>query len=597
MIARLLLLLLLVGGATQAQETADGLYAEPTLVLDPGGHTAIIRRLDTDAAGRFLVTASDDKTVRVWAAGDGRLLRTIRLPSGPGNVGKADAVALSPDGERIAAGGWTTAGKDEQVYLFDRATGRLLARSAALPDVAVHLAFAPDGRRLAVGLGGPNGLRVLDGASLASLGADREYGDTIVGAAFAADGRLATSSLDGNLRLYSPQLGRPTRAKAPGGTRPYAVAWAPDGNRLAVGYEDTTRVDVLDGRTLAPLFAADTTGVANGSLSSVAWSDDGVLLFAAGAWLNDGYYALRHWAEGGRGAYGDSAVGRDTITGLRPLPGPQLAFATAEPSLGVLGPDGGVWRNPPPIAELRGQEKALAVAADGTRVAFGYWTGGVTPATFDVRARRLVPGPPDPTLAKARTQGLPVTSWKNRRDPALAGRLLPLEAYEQSRSLAIAHDASRFLLGTEWWLRLLAKDGEPLWQRPVPGIVWGVTLTPDSRLAVAAYGDGTLRWHRMTDGAELLAFFPHADQERWVAWTPVGHYMASPGGERLIGWQLNRGFDAAPEFHPVSAFSGRLNRPDIVTLVLDELDVGRAVARADRDRGSATPAPSPRLRD
>ena len=85
----------------------DGLHPDPFLVLDPGRHTAAIKRLDADREGRFLVTASDDKTVRVWAAADGRLLRTLRLPAGPGNVGKAYAAAISPDGTLVAAGGWT----------------------------------------------------------------------------------------------------------------------------------------------------------------------------------------------------------------------------------------------------------------------------------------------------------------------------------------------------------------------------------------------------------------------------------------------------------------------------------------------------------
>src|SRR4051794_37792488 len=95
------------GGPTNAaeDEAATGLYERPVLVVDPGAHTAAIWRIDADREGRFLVTASEDKTVRVWAAEDGRLLRTIRLPAGPGEIGKAWAVAISPDGTMIATGG------------------------------------------------------------------------------------------------------------------------------------------------------------------------------------------------------------------------------------------------------------------------------------------------------------------------------------------------------------------------------------------------------------------------------------------------------------------------------------------------------------
>src|SRR4051812_31938376 len=111
---RALVFLLALLAAGQAVAADDGLYTDPFLVLEPGRHTAMIKRLDADREGRFLVPASDDKTVRVWAAGNGRLLQTLHLPAGPGHVGKAFAAAISPDGALVAAGGWTTAtGTDE----------------------------------------------------------------------------------------------------------------------------------------------------------------------------------------------------------------------------------------------------------------------------------------------------------------------------------------------------------------------------------------------------------------------------------------------------------------------------------------------------
>ena len=125
----------------------DGLYIEPFLVLEPGRHTAPIKRLDADREGRFLVTASEDKTVRVWAAEDGHLLRTLRLPAGPGDLGKAYAAAISPDGALVAAGGWTSAtGTNESIYLFERASGRRLRQISGLPSVVLDLAFSPDGK-------------------------------------------------------------------------------------------------------------------------------------------------------------------------------------------------------------------------------------------------------------------------------------------------------------------------------------------------------------------------------------------------------------------------------------------------------------------
>src|ERR1700732_5398211 len=85
---------------------AQNLYKRPVLIVDPDMHTDISRTAAADAAGRFLVTGSEDKTVRVWSASDGKLLRTIRIPAGPGYSGRIYAVAMSPDGSIVAAGGF-----------------------------------------------------------------------------------------------------------------------------------------------------------------------------------------------------------------------------------------------------------------------------------------------------------------------------------------------------------------------------------------------------------------------------------------------------------------------------------------------------------
>src|SRR5262245_23992178 len=94
--------LLVPGGQLRAQDVdKDGLHSQPFLVLDPDMHTAPLKAMVTDAAGRYIITGSHDKTVRVWSSDDGRLLRTIRLPSGPGREGRVLTLAVSPDGNTI----------------------------------------------------------------------------------------------------------------------------------------------------------------------------------------------------------------------------------------------------------------------------------------------------------------------------------------------------------------------------------------------------------------------------------------------------------------------------------------------------------------
>ena len=91
----------------QGLNAGTDLYDRPVLAIDPGMHTGKIWSQAVDRQGRFAVTGSDDRTVRVWSVADGRLVKTIWIPVGAQNVGDVRAVAISPDGSTVAAGGWT----------------------------------------------------------------------------------------------------------------------------------------------------------------------------------------------------------------------------------------------------------------------------------------------------------------------------------------------------------------------------------------------------------------------------------------------------------------------------------------------------------
>jgi hypothetical protein len=237
---------------------------------------------------------------------------------------------------------------------------------------------------------------------------------------------------------------------------------------------------------------------------------------------------------------------------------------------------------------MRGKLRdAFTLSADGKRVRFGLGYGGKQPMLFDLAAFRLTEAPQAGTwLAAPKVSGLAVSDWEDEYTPKLNGKPIALENYETSRALAIAPDAARFALGTEWRLRAYRADGVEMWQKQVPGVTWGVNISGDGKLVATAYADGTIRWHRMSDGQELLALFVHAKDKRYVAWTPKGYYAASPGAEDLIGWHVNRDWDHAPDFYPASRFRDQFNRPDIVKRVLDDLDEETAIAEANRLAGS-----------
>src|SRR5262249_33264129 len=278
--------------------------------------------------------------------------------------------------------------------------------------------------------------------------------------------------------------------------------------------------------SLAPLPRANVNGLDNGSLLAVTWSKDGKTLYAGGQY-NDGHgRPVLAWANAGRGERRALPAGLDTVMGLAALPDGGLLVAAADPFLALLGLDGRPrWAHPSPKADLRDQYDTLAVSSDGTVVDFGFKQWGKEPLRFDLRALKLSSDPPaDHQTMQAKEAGLAVEGWRNGHHPTLDGKPINLQRYENSQSLAIHPDGGRFVLGADWNLRAIDAKGVDLWTRDVPGVVWAVNISGDGRLVVAAYGDGTIRWHRMDDGRELLALFVLADKQNWVAWTPEGFY-------------------------------------------------------------------------
>jgi hypothetical protein len=134
------------------------------------------------------------------------------------------------------------------------------------------------------------------------------------------------------------------------------------------------------------------------------------------------------------------------------------------------------------------------------------------------------------------------------------------------------------VLGTAFQLRAYDAHGVLLWQRPAPDEARAVNITGNGRLVVAAYGDGTIRWYRITDGAELLAFMPLADRRNWIAWTPEGFYAATAGAQGVLRWHVNRGWNPADSV-AVEDIPGSY-RPELLPLVLQENETPRALGLA-----------------
>jgi WD40 repeat protein len=297
------------------------------------GHEAPILNVTFTPDGRRLISAGQDRVVNVWelpprepgAAPPGGQASVPRWPLHDFATSPW-AMALSPDGSRLAIGGpkadgnirvydmtteklintlmghnrvvslafspdgrrLASAGADRTVKLWDTATGQDVLSLPGHLDSGGRVLFSPDGQRLASA--SQDGMvRVWDASPLAenadphtrTVGGpeDGEFN----GVAFSPGGRrLASASSDKSIKLWDAQNGQEVRAFHGHEKAALCVAFSPDGRHVLSGGMDRT-VKLWDAQTgeELPLHDCDRFELL---VYSVAFSPDGHT-FAAGAHL------------------------------------------------------------------------------------------------------------------------------------------------------------------------------------------------------------------------------------------------------------------------------------------------------------------------
>lgn len=568
---------------------------EPILRLNTPMHTAIINRISSDSAGKYILTCSKDKTAKLWDANNGQLLQTFRPPIGLGDEGMLYAGAISPDGQWVAVGGWS---KNNDVYIFNRQSGLLHKRIGALPNVVYDIEFSPNGQYLGIALGGGEGIRIYRSKTFQLLKKDSDYGSRSHNMAFAKNGTLATVCDDGYIRLYNAHFDLIKKQKTTGGSEPFSLVFSPNGALLAVGYSDSPKLQVLDAKSLALLYQPDISDASslNQKFDQVEFSKDGTQLIAGGFYRfkqnGKSWHQIRIWEQAGKGTYQDYKASKNTIMDIKLLPNGNIVYCSTAPDWGILDSQTGqqIVYQEVRLNDYRSNILSrLKINADAFEVS-------VTPLyknplVFDLNTRNIQEKPANFPAYTAQAGAIKITNWENEYQAKLNGKNLSfLKNGEMCRSVDIANHQQSIVFGASWYLYALDANGQQIWKTPTQATVWAVNIAANNKVVVTALGDGTIRWYRMSDGAHLLTLFLHPDRQRWILWTPSGYYDAAPGAEDLLGWHVNQGEDREGLFYPVSKFRGRYYRPDVIDRILDTQDEAEALRLANADSHRFTPS-------
>jgi WD40 repeat protein len=231
-----------------------------TLLMTLRGHSEQVDSAVFSLDGTRILTASEDKTARIWDAASGKLLATL-----VGHTAPLYGASFSPDGTRVV-----TASADKTARLWDAINGKPLAILAGHSGDLSMASFSPDGNRV-ITASNDNTARVWDvatGKVIQTLLGHESYVET---ATFSPDGtRIVTASLDKTARLWDVSSGKQLRVFSAQGQVTYAV-FSPDGRRIAIAaankiaqiwdVESGALIETLSGHTDA--------------LVSVAFSPDG----------------------------------------------------------------------------------------------------------------------------------------------------------------------------------------------------------------------------------------------------------------------------------------------------------------------------------
>jgi len=480
-------------------------------------HSQLVRTCVYSPDGSRIVTASDDKTARIWDARTGAQLAVL---SGHGD--RVYSAAYSPDGRRIV-----TASEDKTVRIWDAATGVQLAVLSGHEDRVNSATYSPDGTRI-VTASQDKTARIWDAHLGKQLTTLFGHGATVGSAVYSPDGtRVVTASLDRTARIWDARSGKQLAVLSGRGSVVSSAAYSPDGTHIVTASVDkTARIwDALTGAQLAVLSGHGE------QLISASYSPDGTRIVTASYDSTARIWDARTGAQvtvlsGDRDVFRSAAFSPD---------GTHIVTASVDKTARI-------WdaRSGKQLAVMSGHDSPVGSAAyspDGTRIVTAsldktarIWdarTGAqlavlsghdnvVASAAYSPDAARIVTASPDKTAR----------IWDAGSGKQLAllsghGSVVSSAAYSPDGTCVVTASSDKTARiwdarsGTQ--LTVLSGHGDR---------VFSAAYSPDGRRVVTAAEDKTARIWDARSGKQLALLSGHS--------SPVASAAYSPDGTRIV---------------------------------------------------------------
>lgn len=561
---------------------------QPIFRINGEMHNMAITSIATDNLKQTLATASLDKTVRIWDINTGSLTKVIRIPIGKGKEGELYATAISPKQKILACAGWTGYEWDQtfSIYFINLNSNKITHLIPGLPSPVSKLLFSKDGNYLAVALKDGYGLRIYNTKNYSLVAMDEDYNQDIYGIDFDIKNRIVTTCFDGYIRLYDNEFDLIAREKSLS-ELPFSISFSPDGKRIAVGYKESIRVDILSGNRififrsyLSNLHTLNTDGIENGDLSVVEFSKNGKYLYAGGSWQKKGKNLLRKWELTNQSNYKDIKTKvTDNLTQIINPTKNILILSSDSPSFQIIRSSKSSIIKRSDVLPTKHLKDNLMISRNGHEIKLWYNKSTKTPILFSLYEKKIVWDTNyffklfSPGIITSQKVMHQVSNWKDNKTPILKNKKIVLEKGDVSRSISISSDEKLFMIGTDKYLHLFDQNIKLLWKTPIPASTYSVNISMDKKLVVAALSDGTIRWYRLKDGRELVALLVLRDLKSWVLFSPSGYYDTnSETAEEFLSWVINTGRKNSSYTIPSFILNRYLRNPQVISYIIDNLN-------------------------